>query len=51
MLSRLHLRGPVNARAVVATEPGAGMGGVAPYALDQGKAERLWEETIRLLGA
>ncbi|GAA5003648.1 SDR family NAD(P)-dependent oxidoreductase [Actinopolymorpha pittospori] len=35
----------------VVTEPGAHMSGVAAYALDQEQAERLWEETIRLLGA
>jgi NAD(P)-dependent dehydrogenase (short-subunit alcohol dehydrogenase family) len=35
--------------AVIATEPGDLSGGVAPYALDQNDADRLWDETIRLL--
>jgi NAD(P)-dependent dehydrogenase (short-subunit alcohol dehydrogenase family) len=35
--------------AVVVTEPGDLSGGVAPYALDQDEADRLWDETVRLL--
>jgi hypothetical protein len=35
--------------AVVATEPGDLSGGVALYALDQNDADRLWDETTRLL--
>ncbi len=35
--------------AVVVTEPGDLSGGVAPYALDQDEADRLWDETARLL--
>jgi NAD(P)-dependent dehydrogenase (short-subunit alcohol dehydrogenase family) len=35
--------------AVVVTEPGDLSGGVAPFALDQNEADRLWDETIRLL--
>jgi NAD(P)-dependent dehydrogenase (short-subunit alcohol dehydrogenase family) len=35
--------------AVVVTEPGDLSGGVAPYALDQNDADRLWDETTRLL--
>ncbi|GAA1282981.1 oxidoreductase [Planotetraspora silvatica] len=35
--------------AAVITEPGDGMRGVAPYALDGCAADRLWEETVRLL--
>ena len=35
--------------AVVVTEPGDLSGGVAPYALDQNEADRLWDETARLL--
>jgi NAD(P)-dependent dehydrogenase (short-subunit alcohol dehydrogenase family) len=35
--------------AVVLTEPGDGMSGVFPYALDAHDADRLWDETIRLL--
>ena len=35
--------------AVVVTEPGDGMSGVAPYALDTADANRLWDETARLL--
>ena len=35
--------------AVVVTEPGDLSGGVAPYALDQNEADRLWDETTRLL--
>ncbi|MDX3853201.1 SDR family NAD(P)-dependent oxidoreductase [Streptomyces sp. AK02-01A] len=38
-----------SAEAVV-TEPGAGMSGVAAYALDANDADRLWDETVRLLG-
>lgn len=33
----------------VATEPGNGMSGVASYALDPNDADRLWDETARLL--
>ncbi|MEU3188590.1 SDR family NAD(P)-dependent oxidoreductase [Streptomyces sp. NPDC006923] len=36
------------AEAVV-TEPGTGLSGVAPYALDANDADRLWDETVRLL--
>ena len=35
--------------AVVLTEPGDGTRGVAPHALDQNDADRLWDETTRLL--
>jgi hypothetical protein len=35
--------------AVVVTGPGDGMSGVAPYALDANDADRLWDETVRLL--
>jgi hypothetical protein len=35
--------------AVVVTGPGDGMSGVAPYALDPNDADRLWDETARLL--
>ncbi|MGP4021298.1 SDR family NAD(P)-dependent oxidoreductase [Saccharopolyspora sp. 5N708] len=35
--------------AIVVTEPGNGMSGVAPYALDAKTADRLWDKTIRLL--
>jgi len=35
--------------AVVVTEPGDGTRGVAPHALDQNDADRLWNETTRLL--
>jgi hypothetical protein len=35
--------------AVVVTEPGDLSGGVAPYALDQNDADRLWDETTPLL--
>jgi NAD(P)-dependent dehydrogenase (short-subunit alcohol dehydrogenase family) len=35
--------------AVVVTEPGDLSGGVAPYALDQNDADRLWDATTRLL--
>jgi NAD(P)-dependent dehydrogenase (short-subunit alcohol dehydrogenase family) len=35
--------------AVVVTEPGDLSGGVAPYALDPNDADRLWDETTRLL--
>jgi len=35
--------------AVIVSEPGDLSGGVAPYALDQNEADRLWDETIRLL--
>ena len=35
--------------AVIVTEPGDLSGGVAPYALDQNEADRLWDETARLL--
>ena len=35
--------------AVVVTWPGDGMNGVAPYALDPNDADRLWNETARLL--
>jgi hypothetical protein len=34
----------------VVTEPGIGMSGVAAYALDANDADRLWDETVRLLG-
>jgi len=30
-------------------DPGDGGSGVAPYALDQNQADRLWDETTRLL--
>jgi NAD(P)-dependent dehydrogenase (short-subunit alcohol dehydrogenase family) len=33
----------------VVTEPGDGMSGVAPYALDPNDADHLWDETARLL--
>ena len=33
----------------VVTEEGDGTSGVAPYALDQNEADRLWDETTRLL--
>ncbi|MFI6263510.1 SDR family NAD(P)-dependent oxidoreductase [Micromonospora sp. NPDC051006] len=36
--------------AVLLTERADGMSGVLPYALDEKDAERLWEETLRLLG-
>jgi NAD(P)-dependent dehydrogenase (short-subunit alcohol dehydrogenase family) len=36
--------------AVVITERGDGMSGVLPYALDAHDSDRLWEETLRLLG-
>jgi hypothetical protein len=32
------------------TEPGARMSGLAAYAIDHGNADRLWDETHRLLG-
>jgi hypothetical protein len=35
--------------AVVLTEPGDGTSGVAPHALDQNDADRLWNETTPLL--
>jgi hypothetical protein len=35
--------------AIVLTEPRGGMSGVAPYALDPNDADRLWDETARLL--
>jgi NAD(P)-dependent dehydrogenase (short-subunit alcohol dehydrogenase family) len=35
--------------ALVLTEPGDGYSGVAPYALDANDADRLWDETARLL--
>jgi hypothetical protein len=35
--------------AVVVTEQGDGSSGVAPYALDPNDADRLWDETARLL--
>jgi NAD(P)-dependent dehydrogenase (short-subunit alcohol dehydrogenase family) len=35
--------------AVVVTEPGDDSSGVAPYALDPNNADRLWDETARLL--
>jgi hypothetical protein len=35
--------------AVVVTEQGDGSSGVAPYALDPNNADRLWDETARLL--
>jgi NAD(P)-dependent dehydrogenase (short-subunit alcohol dehydrogenase family) len=35
--------------AVVVTEQGDGSSGVAPYALDANVADRLWDETARLL--
>jgi hypothetical protein len=35
--------------AVVVTEPGRGMTGVAAYALDANDADRLWDETARLV--
>jgi NAD(P)-dependent dehydrogenase (short-subunit alcohol dehydrogenase family) len=34
---------------IVITEPGGGMHGVAPYALDPNDADRLWDETAQLL--
>ena len=36
--------------AVPVTCGSTGMSGVAPYALDPGNAERLWEESVRMLG-
>jgi hypothetical protein len=36
--------------AIPVTEGSGGMSGVAPYALDAGNAEQLWEETLRMLG-
>jgi NAD(P)-dependent dehydrogenase (short-subunit alcohol dehydrogenase family) len=36
--------------AAVVQESGNVFGGVAPYALDPGNAERLWEVSLRLLG-
>ncbi|MER7892746.1 SDR family NAD(P)-dependent oxidoreductase [Micromonospora sp. NPDC094482] len=36
--------------AVLLAERADGMSGVLPYALDEKDAERLWEETLRLLG-
>jgi NAD(P)-dependent dehydrogenase (short-subunit alcohol dehydrogenase family) len=35
--------------AAVIHKRGAGLGGVAPYALDPGNAERLWEVSLRLI--
>ncbi|MFC6085116.1 SDR family NAD(P)-dependent oxidoreductase [Sphaerisporangium aureirubrum] len=37
------------AEAGVVTSPGDGMNGVASYALDDDAADRLWDETLRLL--
>jgi hypothetical protein len=36
--------------AAVVQERGDTYGGVAPYALDPDNAERLWEESLRLIG-
>jgi hypothetical protein len=36
--------------AEVVTERTGDMSGVAPYALDAANAERLWEESLRMLG-
>jgi hypothetical protein len=44
---RALLRGLQRSRLV--TEPGDGTRGVAPHALDQNDADRLWNETTRLL--
>lgn len=35
--------------AVVLHDRGDGLRGVAPYALDPANADRLWEESLRLL--
>jgi NAD(P)-dependent dehydrogenase (short-subunit alcohol dehydrogenase family) len=35
--------------ALVIRKRGKGLGGVAPYALDPGNAERLWEASLRLI--
>jgi hypothetical protein len=40
---------PAANEAVVVTEPGDFRSGVAPYALDPNDADRLWDETARLL--
>lgn len=37
--------------AVTVTRRTGDMSGVAPYALDPGNADRLWEESLRLLGS
>jgi hypothetical protein len=34
---------------VVEKRPESGMGGVAPYALDSGNAERLWDLSLELI--
>jgi NAD(P)-dependent dehydrogenase (short-subunit alcohol dehydrogenase family) len=49
-----HLRGVTgryfeDGNEAAPAEPGAGMSGVAAYALDPEDADRLWEETARLL--
>jgi NAD(P)-dependent dehydrogenase (short-subunit alcohol dehydrogenase family) len=36
--------------AVVVADSKGGMDGVAPFALDPGNAERLWEESVRMVG-
>jgi hypothetical protein len=36
--------------AVVISERGDGLSGVLPYAPDADDADRLWDETVRLLG-
>lgn len=35
--------------AIPVTDGSGGMSGVAPYALDPGNADRLWEESVRML--
>lgn len=34
---------------MVERRPDSGMGGVAPYALDSGNAERLWDVSLELI--
>jgi hypothetical protein len=36
--------------AIVVTDGSVGMRGVAPYAVDPGNADRLWEESLRMIG-
>jgi NAD(P)-dependent dehydrogenase (short-subunit alcohol dehydrogenase family) len=36
--------------AIAVTDGSVGMSGVAPYAVDPGNADRLWEESLRMIG-